>query len=592
MKIQIDLSKLNDFGYYARNLLYIQTGSGLIPFNLENRYVQRKINTEWERCKRARKPVRFIILKARRHGVSTLVQGRMFHECHTKSYQQGITIAADDEGCSYIHNMCHIFYDTLSPELRPMTRYKSKNRLVFDMPKAQSGGTRLGLKSSMKTVSCTNRAALGIGNHYIHFSEYAMYRDADSVRKAVIPTSFNIPNTFVIIESTANGLVGEGEPFYREWQRAKAGESVFTPMFFSWLEHEEYRLSFANANDRAALLASLDDEEKELVGKLKATPEQLHWRRQQVLFLGEGITEVDGLKSGLDNFHEQYPATDDEAFIVSGNPVFNRTKLREYKVACDSPKGVYHVSREKMTRDASGRLKLWEYPKKDTKYVIGVDAASGEPGSTDYACMQVLRVPYSGQSLAGTQCAEWHGRVEAEVLAELAITVAKYYNNALLAPEVFGYGHAVLSRLQSLDYWNIIKRVAFDAVTRMSKTRLGWKTDATTKPTLLTYGRYSINNGLVVIHSEDLVDEMMIFVRDRGGSGASAYGRGKDDRVMSFLIALKAIEIEFLGRNVGNMGVLDPKEETPVITVDDPLQHDPFWDKQRGMGKYKSWLDQ
>ena len=589
IKKDIDLSRLADFDYYSSNLLYIETGEGVVPFNLENRYVQKQINEEWKKCKQANKPVRFIILKARRHGVSTLIQGRMFNECHTKSYQKGITIAADDEGCAHIHNMCHIFYDLLPEQLKPVTRYKSKKRLVFDASKDNI--FKLGKKSSMQTVSCTSKAALGVGNHFIHFSEYAMYRDADKVRKAVIPTSFSTPNTFAIIESTANGMVGEGEPFYREWKKAEEGKSVFTPMFFSWLEHEEYSIPFFNDREREEILDTINDEEKELMTVLGASLEQLNWRRTQIRFIGEGADESDGLKSGLDGFHEQYPSTSDEAFIVSGNPIFNRTKLREYKLKCKDPIAVYDLNSEELKRDSAGKLKIWEFPRKGEKYVLSIDAASGEPGATDYACMEVFRVPDNDSGCVGIQCAEWHGRVEPEILGEYSIILGAFYNTALIAPEVFGYGHAVLNRLQKLDYWNIIKRTQFDAINQISKTKLGWKTDSTTKPTLLTYGRYCVNHAKVVIYSEPLIDEMMIFVRDKTGSGASAYGRGKDDRVMTFLIGIKCIELEYLGKNMTNKGVLAPNEDKPRLsTSKDPLSYDDFWDRKHTVRRH--WLDQ
>lgn len=287
MRLQIDLAKLTDYDYYSRHLLRIQGAYGLTRFDYTSRYVQKKINDRWNELEKQGKPVQLIILKARRHGVSTYVQSRMFHGCHTKSHMQGITIAADDEGSEYLHGMSQIFYEYLPSELKPQTKYKSKSRLVFDLPKTtldKLGGVNIGLKSTMKTVSCTNKAGLGTGNHFIHFSEYGMYRDAEGVRKALIPTAFNVPGTFVVIESTANGLVGEGAAFYEEWQKAKQGLSPFEPLFFSWLEHEDYRMPLQVSE--AEFIDSMDDEEKELRDKNNATYEQLQWRRNQIGLLG------------------------------------------------------------------------------------------------------------------------------------------------------------------------------------------------------------------------------------------------------------------------------------------------------------------
>jgi hypothetical protein len=95
---------------------------------------------------------------------------------------------------------------------------------------------------------------------------------------------------------------------------------------------------------------------------------------------------------------------------------------------------------------------------------------------------------------------------------------------------------------------------------------------------------------MVVLKSEALVDEMIIFVRDEGGSGASAYGRGKDDRVMALLVALQAIDQEFNDGTGADSGVLDPPIDNVEkhIRLVDKLQTDDFWDKP----KSTSWLDQ
>ncbi len=594
MKKSIDLNKLSNYEYYSQNLLYIQSGEGLIPFNFKERHVQVKINEEWKEFRKRRLPVTLIILKARRHGVSTYIQSRMFQECHLKSHRQAITIAADDEGCSYIHNMSHTFYEFLPEQLKPMVKYKSSDRLVFDMPRTEltkRGGIPIGLKSSMRTVACNNRAGLGTGNHFIHFSEYAFYRDAESVRKSVIPTVFNVPDTSVIIESTANGMVGAGEAFYDEWKLAKEGKSIFKPLFYSWLEHEDYTRVFYDKREKESLLDTIDAEEKELIERYGATYEQLNWRRFQIKFLGEGVSQGDYLKGDLENFHEQYPVSDDEAFIVSGNRVFDRLVLKQYKENCKPSTWRGEVEGDRFAQDSYGNLKIWEMPAKGEIYVIPIDPSSGEPGATDFGCIEVLRVmSVKKTGLLATQCAEWHGRIGAETLGQIAVTLGIKYNNAILAPEVFGYGHAVLARIQALDYWNIFKRRVIDSIEKVSKTKLGWKTDPATKPSLLTYGRYIIKKKYVDIKSESLVDEMMIFVRDSSGVGASAYGRGKDDRVMTFLIGLKVIEQEYGEKGVEGGGVLMPSPEGKPLMGRDPLTYDSFWEK-RAKGKYKNWMD-
>jgi len=584
----IDLKRLGNYDYYSPNLLYIQAGEGLVKFDFNDRYVQVEVNRVWNGFIRQKKPVLLIILKARRHGVSTYVQSRMFQQCHLRSHRQGITISADDEGCSYIHNMSHVFYEYLPRQLKPMVKYKSSSRLVFDAPSTALTkiGKSMGLKSSMRTVSCTDKAGLSTGNHFIHFSEYAFYRDADAVRKAVVPTTFNLPGTFVVIESTANGMAGNGEPFYDEWKKATAGKSVFKPLFFSWLKHEGYTRPLMG-NEREELLDTFNDEEVELRDVHNATLEQLNWRRYQISFLGEGVSG-NVLKTGLENFHEQYPTTDDEAFVVSGRTVFDRDKLKKYLQKCSDPVSVGEIDGSIIRKESLGSLKIWERPVEGERYVVSIDPSSGEPGSTDFGCLEVLRVMDMRQGWLACQAAEWHGKVDAEVLGNYAVALGTIYNNALLVPEVFGYGHAVLSAIQKAGYWNVIRRVVRDSINEFSNSQLGWMTTAQSKPDLLTHGRYCVNNGSVIIHSAELVREMMIFVRDDTSQGASAYGKGKDDRVMAFLIGIKGIQLEYGGTNIDALGVMQPSREREP-SKKNPLYYDTF-----GYGKTttgKSWLD-
>ena len=56
------------------------------------------------------------------------------------------------------------------------------------------------------------------------------------------------------------------------------------------------------------------------VGWVNVSMEQIAWRRN---------TLVDKCGANLDDFHEQYPSTDMEAFLASGSPVFSPEKLIE-----------------------------------------------------------------------------------------------------------------------------------------------------------------------------------------------------------------------------------------------------------------------
>ena len=56
------------------------------------------------------------------------------------------------------------------------------------------------------------------------------------------------------------------------------------------------------------------------------------------------------------------------------------------------------------------------------------------------------------------QVAEWRGKVELDVLAEVSLMIALHYNNAMLAPEVSGLGAGLIAMLNQTKYWNMYRR--------------------------------------------------------------------------------------------------------------------------------------
>ena len=78
----------------------------------------------------------------------------------------------------------------------------------------------------------------------------------------------------------------------------------------------------------------------------------------------------------------------------------------------------------------------------------------------------------------------------------------------------------------------------------------------------------------------------------RNEGSASAYGSGKDDRVMAFLIALMAIRMQFYMDNVWEspLGIQDPPRDTEASRKN-PLYYDDFLDRGGNDGRKKSWLD-
>ena len=353
-----------------------------------------------------------------------------------------------------------------------------------------------------------------------HNSELGSWTFAEDTVPALIPTIPDTEQSLIVFESTAKGV---GNFFHKEWLRAKEGDSNFAPFFLSWFDMSEYTKPFYTAQDKVSFEENLNEEERELRAKFTLTSEQLHWRRSKIADL-LGDVEV---------FRQEYPSTDAEAFIVSGVPIFNRKRLRVMATKCSVPifRGI--ITRQGITPEDKGDLRVWRGPEKGATYVMGVDVADGGEGG-DYSCIEVLKVlpaPFIAE-----QVAEWHGHIDPVNLAFQVEFLGKFYNDALASIETNAHGLVTQQELYR-NYWNIYQGTAIDRFDQKLVTKLGWETTMKTKQLLVGFMSHCIADLTIIIHSEDLVREFMTFIRTADGS-ANAASNGYDDRVMAAMVGV------------------------------------------------------
>ena len=103
-----DFSQIKDFAYYAPRMLQIKTYYGpktesqvekIIPLNLNP--TQLRLHNLFENLFKTVGYVRIIVLKARREGISTYVEGRLFHKDVTTPNTHSFIIAQDKDGSQY-----------------------------------------------------------------------------------------------------------------------------------------------------------------------------------------------------------------------------------------------------------------------------------------------------------------------------------------------------------------------------------------------------------------------------------------------------------------------------------------------------------
>ena len=600
-----DTSKIRQFSYYAPRLLKIKTEGdpknhippSILPFRFKPAQIKLDsiIEAELRRCGRAW----LNILKARREGMSTYVEGRIFHHVVTNKNAGAFIVAHDSQGLNRIFNMSKLFYDELPKQFKPLTRYVSKNELTFENPNDRSRAFDSGLRSSIEVFSANRGRAAARSGGFVaaHFSEVGLYQNAGELMTAVEAALEN--SVYRINESTA---YGRGNFFHQLWLEGKKKRSNFRNVFLSYLEDPTYKLEFRSPRERKIFQANLDEEERMHIQKYGASLEQLLWRRDK---LSNFAADPD--MEPLDKFHQEYPVDDVEAFVSSGNPYFSRSRLREYENKVIDPIFQGKIDDKLgLIKDDYGELKIWEMPIAGCEYVLGVDVGEGNARSDqgenieyleaddygDQSVIEILKVPQPGKPIE--QIAEFVAYCDPVILARQLMLLGNFYNEGMLSIEINNQGLTTLSEVKG-DYWNIYRWQYLDHAGKYTSNKLGWVTNVSTRPHMCNYTSAAVNADMLVIRSKDLVDEMMSFIKRGVGYGGEADNNCYDDRVMAFMIAIitmaQSYQSASLLREMGQIPGSTMHREVSKPKDSYELGYEKMLANEVSMGRESSWLN-
>jgi hypothetical protein len=298
------------FDNYSKSFLKILTKNAeLVPLYL-NKYQMTLLRHIWDQQSKGL-PVRIIILKPRQIGISTFCTANVYHQCATTHYQKGVVIANDMDNTNNLFNMCKRYWEFSPEQIRPMKRRDNSKALVFENGDEKTRKASPGLLSSIHLESANKATAGRSGTiHNLHCSEVAYWANAPTIVTGLFQAVPYQPNTSIFLESTANGMQGVGEEFYKRWLAAESGESDFLPVFFPWHHSPEYSLRTLDFKPTK--------KERELKNLYNLTDDQLNWRRYKIRNeMGSALLDPET------QFKQEYPFTAAEAFIASGRTVFN-----------------------------------------------------------------------------------------------------------------------------------------------------------------------------------------------------------------------------------------------------------------------------
>lgn len=483
------------------------------PINEPFAWAQREMCAEVEAQYNAGLPVRIVVLKARQLGISTLTEAIIFWWLFAHPGAQGLVIAHEAEAAQGLFEKSQFYWESWPFNKLYTARHASQKRLMWDQ-------TRSGLRiASAKNVEAPRGRTL----HACHLSEAAFYDEPESLTVALNQTVPKKHGTFVCIESTANGAAGW---FHDFWMDAREGSLAYKPLFFPWFRHPEYAYPTSLCTQ-----VELTSEERRLFS-LGASYENLEWRRQ--------VLPTD-FRHDEEYFKQEMPATDIEAFLVSGTPVFPLEALSDCYEPLPGFRGhlIEAGGRLRYEADPRGPLTIFKAPAEN----IDPDLyfVAGDPSQTSYGdpgCIQVI----NRSTLE--QVAVWHGNIDPISFAGEMYKLGRYYGDAMLCPEVSGGGQATIATLIGKGYERIWHHRWADKSQGKVSNAMGWETSWKRKDWAIGQMLYLFGERAVRFHDAKTYDQFRGFVTHDSGYQGSIDKKTHDDAVMALCIAYTASGLE------------------------------------------------
>lgn len=570
----IRIRQKHDYPFWAAMFAYIKRKGGGTDVLFRLNRPQRKLIKRLEKMRKAGKPIRLILLKARQWGGSTSIQIYMawlqlVHEvglnsliiAHQGTGSDEIKDMFDRMIKSYPVEMLHELGDAYAPN-EPKMVGVGKSGNIFRVPQRNC---KIKIGTAERPNSCR-----GGDYNLVHLSEVALWKETDGKKPEDIVRSacsgiLLRPYTMIVYESTPNGV---GNFFHKEYLAAKKGLSQFEAMFVAWFEIEQYELPFDNEADKYEFAKKLfANRRNEEIKSDREEPGTYLWRLWEKGATLEAIHWYVSERSKYTNHGDmasEYPSDDIEAFTYSGRKVFSSEDVEQFRPACRAPRwigeiygsadeGEKAIEGLRFKKEADGRLFMWHDVEKSEdeevtdQYLVIVDVCKGHTKNADFADILVLNRQPMMDGEPPVVAAEWHGHIDMDKLAWKAMQVAAYYNNALLVIEsntletnnTKGEAEYILTLIHEVYGRQLYarKQSAEDIRQGLPK-KYGYHTNPLTKKVVIYNLKVVIRERLYIEREEACLDEYLTYVETENNVFEAMEGY-HDDRLMTRAIGMQ-----------------------------------------------------
>lgn len=457
--------------------------------------------------------IALLVLKGRQQGFTTLVTAYQLSCCVLNRNFQGFSLADNsDNSESIFQSKAKFPYSQLPEPLKPTEKFNNRKQLLFEK-----------LNSSWAVDTATKDVGRSRTVNFFHGSECAFWKDGIARIQAALGNALT-KNCIKIFESTANGF----NDFEKMWS-----SGTHINCFYAWWKTREYRIKLYN--DQAA---------EEFQHKISTGTdwiwERLRWLRDDKHLDVEQLywywNKYDKL---LDKelIKQEYPCTPQEAFLISGKPVFAVAAILHQLSCIPKPlkTGYFtydydglNITHIQWVNDRNGYIKIYQQPNSPavTNYCIGGDTAGD---GSDYFVGMVL------DAKTGNVAAVMKHQIDSDQYAKQMYCLGKYYKDALIGIEA-NYDSYPIMELQRLGYPNQYVREVLDTYTHKTEKRFGFRTTPLTRPTIISHLVEIVRDHCDTIYDRETLEELLTIIKNEKGRIEAPVG-GHDDMMMALAIA-------------------------------------------------------
>lgn len=442
--------------------------------NKHNRIIKFERNAA-QRHYNANKHNRNIILKSRQLGFTTDETIDMLDDCLWTPGFEALLISYDQPSSLDLFDKKIEFAWQNYPE-------QLRNLYTLDADRANKLKFGYG-DGSFSEIQVRTKARSGTYSR-IHISEFGKIC-AESARKAEEIVTGTIPSVptqgRIDIESTAEGESGAFyDMFWEAWDRGEPNSPLeFKAHFYNWTWDKE-------EIDSVPLLENLPEAFGDYQRKFNLSDKEISYYYQKFLSLGKSWRRL----------HQEYPTTPEEAFSSSGAKLIDQEAIEwQNKWILEGEK-----------------IGDWTYYlpyKANHSYALGADVAEGVGQDSSTAVVLDFK---TGDVVATYKS----NQIAPDIFAHELKNGANRYGSCLIAVERNNHGFATLTTLKAI-YDDIYAEHRPVGYTDEETKKLGWHTNARTKPMMMFEVAEAIHESLIKLHDKSLISEARTY--DKGDLG-------------------------------------------------------------------------